>query len=67
MIRPSPVVQAYFARMPVDVLAWLEENIQNEVNTLVLTTSERFQVQQGRCQLLTQLHKMIQEAQKPGA
>lgn len=62
MIRPPPEVLAALARSNDRILPWLREWRQKELDQLPFTSQASVAVAQGRCQVLTELCRLVQES-----
>lgn len=62
MTRPPPEVMAALARASNAVLPWLQEWRQRELEQLPFVAPTSVATAQGRCQMLTELYRLVQDA-----
>lgn len=62
MKRPPDDVLAALARLNHTVLPWLQEWRQREMDGLPFASPANVAVAQGRCQVLTELYKLVQDS-----
>jgi hypothetical protein len=62
MTRPPPEVLVAIARASNMVLPWLQEWRQRELEQLPFVSAASVAVAQGRCQMLTELCRLMQDA-----
>lgn len=62
MTRPPPEVLVALARGSNTVLPWLQEWRQRELEQLLFVSQASVAVAQGRCQMLTELCRLVQNA-----
>jgi hypothetical protein len=62
MTRPPPEVVMALARASNMILPWLTEWRQRELEQLPFVAPASVAVAQGRCQMLTELYRLVQDA-----
>jgi len=62
MIRPPAEVAMALARASNVLLPWLQEMRQRELENLPFAASTSVAIAQGRCQVLTELYRMVQSS-----
>jgi len=62
MTRPPPEVVVALARASNMILPWLTEWRQRELEQLPFVAPASVAVAQGRCQMLTELYRLVQDA-----
>ena len=62
MTRPPPEVVVALARASNMILPWLTEWRQRELEQLPFVAPASVGVAQGRCQTLTELYRLVQDA-----
>jgi hypothetical protein len=62
MTRPPPEVMIALARASNTLLPWLQDWRQRELDQLPYAAPANVATAQGRCQLLTELYRLVQGA-----
>lgn len=62
MTRPPQDVILALARLNNTIGPWLQEWRQREMDQLLFTSSANVGIAQGRCQVLTELCKLVQDS-----
>lgn len=62
MNRPTPEVVIALARANNVLLPWLQEWRQRELENLPFAAASTVAISQGRCQMLTELYRLVQDS-----
>lgn len=62
MVKPPPEVIVAIARASNMLLPWITEWRQRELEQLPYVAPGSVATAQGRCQMLTELHRLVQDA-----